>query len=106
MTKISMKGRYRCHGLFARFVWQELFNIYRSNDGDLSNMDNMLCDLYTLTQEFEKYKSFTLYWGFDGEYTYITSFLNALNENVVKIEWDIDKYEVTISPASTIYANS
>ena len=32
-------------GYIARVIWQQLFVIYRSQGGDLDNMDSLLCDL-------------------------------------------------------------
>jgi len=55
-------------------VWQELFNIYRDGGGDLSEMDNLLCDLYSLERELEKNRSIDLYWIFDISFTTIVGF--------------------------------
>jgi hypothetical protein len=39
---------------YPRMVWQELFNIYRAEGGDLENMDNMLIDLKECELMFDK----------------------------------------------------
>lgn len=60
---VDLRTRYS-RELYARDVWQKLFDIYRQNGGNLTKMDNLLCDHSTLIREFEKYKDFTFYWHF------------------------------------------
>lgn len=78
---IDLRFRMYSTKLYSRLVWQELFNIYRENGGDLSNMDSLLCDLYTLERWFDNIKNLPirksvnpLYWRFVGNFTDISDF--------------------------------
>lgn len=63
--EIVVDLRTRCSTeLWARDVWQKLFDIYRQNGGNLAKMDNLLCDHSTLIRKFAEYKDFTFYWHF------------------------------------------
>ena len=59
-------------GLLARLVWQELFNFYRENDGNLNKLDSFLCDLSLLKGHFERKQSanFSLIWVCDPKSGY------------------------------------
>lgn len=79
---IDLRGRINSPGLYARLTWQQLFNIYKEEGGDLTHMDALLCDLGILTRWFAgEYKDYqgniykgSLYWSFDGSWTTIQDF--------------------------------
>ena len=51
MTKtIDLRARLASPGLYARLVWQEIFNWYRASGGNLDRMDNLLVDLGVIQQ--------------------------------------------------------
>lgn len=57
-----------------RMLWQALFDIYRENGGDLSNMDNILIDFRNCRKCFYKRlshenDSHTFLWGFHRKFT-------------------------------------
>ena len=51
----------------AKLIWQELFNVYVKYGGNLSHMDNMLCDLSHIQQFVEKKYPFPFCWTFHQE---------------------------------------
>ena len=63
MIEIDLSYRYECNKLYARIVWQALFDIYRNGGGDIEHMDSILWDLFILARTF-KYGNFILYWSF------------------------------------------
>ena len=53
-VEIDLKGRPSCERLWARLIWQQLFNFYRAAGGDLNHMDNMLVDYPTIAGLIEE----------------------------------------------------
>lgn len=104
---ISVKSRSWGARLFSRLVWQELFNIYRQGNGDLSNMDNLLCDLYTIERHFKVKPDrlgdaigtdFDLYWRFDRELTETSSQADTyVNDACYKISFNRDSQKIIIT---------
>lgn len=66
--------------LWARKIWQILFDIYRHNGGSLNHMDSLLCDLRILAKHITKVRQLdgqipTLYWSFGSNgYTSLTTY--------------------------------
>lgn len=59
MIEVSVSGDEI--GVASRRLWQELFNIYRKEGGDLGHMDNLLIDLDCCLRMFKNKESrFTL----------------------------------------------
>lgn len=54
---IDLDHRWNSIKLYARLVWQVLFNEYRV-DGDMDQMNSLLCDLYTIQDYFERQSAF------------------------------------------------
>ena len=59
----------------SKVIWQELFNYYRSQDGNLNQMNDFLCDLSELERLIEAGTP-AMYWDFDKEkgYTNLSDF--------------------------------
>lgn len=95
---IDLTTAYVCDKLYSRKVWQVLFDLFRSTGGDLQNMDNMLCDLYTLERLFSK-GSFVQFWHFNNGYTSMQAF-NDPEETCYRIEFNADNSDVVIERAS------
>jgi hypothetical protein len=95
-TSIDLKTAYCCDKLYSRLVWQKLFDVYRSNNGDLTYMDNMLCDLYTLKRKIAE-GSFVSYWFHsDRGYTTMADFADPA-ETCYRIEFIADDMVVLIT---------
>jgi len=94
---INLKTRFTCNKLYSRLVWQKLFDLYRSAGGNLTYMDDMLCDLYSLERYFES-GSFEVYWYFGCNFTGLQDFIDP-DETCYKIKYDADNCNVTISKA-------
>ena len=59
---IELRHRDSSFQLRSKLVWQELFNDYRNNGGNLACMHDLLCDLRNIEELFKTYKDFTFYW--------------------------------------------
>lgn len=88
-----------------RIIWQQLFDKYRQNGGDLSNMDNMLID-YTNIVDLYNIGPNSFVWGFNEHRTVLLrkSELNCPIEQFVTttvcdflflVEFDSFKVEIT-----------
>jgi hypothetical protein len=95
---IDLKTAYPCVKLYSRLIWQKLFDVFRTNGGDISLMDNMLCDLYSLNRYFES-GPFKVYWHFCSGYTVMQGFQEPNETNYV-IEYNADNNVVTIEELS------
>lgn len=97
---IKLQNKVHTAGLFARMTWQVLFDHYRNNDGDLNDMDSILCDFDILQKLFDealsKRQGFTRHWSFCRAYTEMADYgLIDLENNVLKIEYGNDKISIT-----------
>lgn len=52
MPKIDLS--YRMYECIPRVIWQQLFNFYRENCGDLGNLDNLLIDYENCKKFFDQ----------------------------------------------------
>ena len=93
---IDLRCRYYCPKLFSRLVCQKLYDIYSAGGGDLSHLDNLLCDLYSLERDFKTETAFTLYWHYQRDYTSMRSFRDTDDDEVYKISYLPDSDEVVI----------
>ena len=64
MSMIDLRYLYDSPGLYARQVWQVLFDHYREAGGNLDDMASLLCDLGILRRAFESDKNFHLEFEF------------------------------------------
>lgn len=78
---IDLSSSYESPSLVARKIWQELFNFYRERSGDLSNMDNLLCDYPIIIKRIEEaqraawsYRETYFWWAFAGWWTTIQDY--------------------------------
>lgn len=55
------------HSCRARLFWQTLFDMYRSNGGQLDRLDNLLVDYEYCKQVIDEDKSVKILWGFSLE---------------------------------------
>lgn len=79
---IDLKTRPYSPSLYARLLWQELFNYYIENGGNTKQMDSFLCDLITFQKLMSKQAGASTFWWvahFETGYTDIQmdSFLCA-----------------------------
>lgn len=112
---IDLRGKSWSARYFSRLVWQRLFECYRTGGGDLTNMDSLLCDLYTLERYFSpdhkmsgdspelnshpvSWANFTIYWCFVGNYTEITyyPYFGSDSTCYYKIEFVREQQKITI----------
>lgn len=56
----------------SRLIWQVLFDEYKALGCNLTNLDSLLCDLYTLERCILAEKEFFICWYCDGKYTETT----------------------------------
>lgn len=103
VASIDLRYRDQNAGLFARLVWQVLFEVYRGGTGDLSRMDSMLCDLKMLERRFEDRKNFTLYWRHNEDFTDLIDY-REWNYHQLEITYNhVNRtVEITGHPAKTI----
>jgi len=106
--EINLMGRVWSNKLFARLVWQVLFNYYRTNGGDLNEMDSLLCDLYILQDAFStdtppneepRELGFHLEFDFGGS---ITDLKPSLPCPMLVIDWVVEYVESEWSSSSMI----
>jgi hypothetical protein len=64
LTHCSQDVKYH-----SRLIWQELFNEYVRLNCDLTKMDSLLCDLYTIERCLRERETFELYWYTDNHWT-------------------------------------
>lgn len=62
--KVSLSKGSRDSKYISRIAWQMLFNVYREQGGSLDDMNEMLCDLYTLESWVNRYMytGVPIYW--------------------------------------------
>ncbi len=68
---IDLKHGSRDRKYVARLITQRLFNFYREGNGDLDDIDNILCDYAFICNLLEKVDSIKFRWGFYREITYL-----------------------------------
>jgi hypothetical protein len=106
LTEIDLHHRVNCPKLFARLVWQVLFNEYREFGGKLERMDNLLCD-YDLLQTyfggwFKTYgeRGLHLRWSFGGDITDLepeSEYCSPLDSEWIDIRFDPQAFKVYFS---------
>lgn len=63
MLAINLSGSLPSPSLYARKLWQQLFNIYLERGGQTSHLDSFLCDLYSFEKEFKAGWNEPMCWG-------------------------------------------
>ena len=84
-------------GPMVRLVWQELFNIYRDGGGDLSKMDNLLCDLKKLKNHIKENNELDLWWGFNTDGWTNTTHYRGYLRMPYHIKWSKQFDRITIT---------
>lgn len=97
LAEIDLRCRIQSPNLFARLVWQVLFDYYRNNGGDLNEMDSLLCDLEILKNVFKADSSATEDFHLEFEFgvSGITNLKQKLPNPALIIERKGDKIFVT-----------
>lgn len=110
ITKIDFKTNVHDVKLFARMIWQALFNEYHKNKGNLYNMDSFLCDLDTIERQLNNFFEnvglerescnklvlYVFYWNFHSKsgqtnlYDYCED--GAENQYAITIHYKHDSY--------------
>jgi len=96
--EIDIRSRSHDVDFHARLAWQELFNIYRENGGNLSAMDSLLCDLSVIAQRLRESlrNEVVFYWHFGrGGLTDITD-TNEGDESACKVVFDDERQTIVI----------
>lgn len=55
---IDLWGCVESSFLYSRMAWQEIFNLYAKEGGDISNLSDLLADLKYFTEDFEGNENF------------------------------------------------
>ena len=98
MITIDIKYKEQNPDLLSRLIWQELFDEYRRAGGDLTRMDELLCDLSWLAKQISFGKSH-LYWKFNCcGFTEATLTLGPFPSEYYCIEIDYGCSKITIRP--------
>lgn len=62
LTTIDLRHLDSSPKYHARLIWQKLFDMYRE-ECDLTNMDNMLCDLFFWADQIEQNEEVKVHWS-------------------------------------------
>jgi len=99
---IELNHRDISKKLWARLVVQVLFDEYRNNGGDLSRIDNLLCDYDIIREKFQKWESsyykdvlvsdIVFWWTFGGDLTDIYEY--KPDEAAVKVVFNCVEFRV------------
>lgn len=94
LKKIDIRTNMLSYGLFARMIWQKLFNYYLEHSGNTTKLDSFLCDLRIMERMLEA-GTHTFYWqcDFNSGWAEITIYESAYIRNV-KITFTRD--EITL----------
>ena len=102
---INIKSRCRSPGLLSRIIWQELFSEYRRGNGDLGNMDSLLCDLIAISAVIQSSRAtiehkakdvVKFFWRFDREYTDIITYASTDTDYYcINIDFIHDEIEIS-----------
>jgi hypothetical protein len=81
--KIDLSHRSRHPSFIARLIWQDLFNYYVEQNGNLKDMDSFLCDL-SIFEHFIEKRQEKIYWNCDPEsgYTDVQEYAEPYKHNV------------------------
>jgi len=97
---IDLSSNINSPKLYARKVWQILFEYYQNNNGDMKDLDNLLCDYDRLAKTFKegKGKNIILYWSFIGCTTTMAgSYIDSLvDEDYLRIKCAFSEDKITI----------
>ena len=76
MKTVNIRGTV--HSVKPRTLWQQLFNFYRENGGDLDNLDNLLVDFNNCRELFNSQDR--LFWK-------TTKFVWGLRDDGMSTDW-------------------
>jgi len=92
-------------GLLSRLIWQELFSEYRMGNGDLGNMDSLLCDLDIINTMIKSayatidditHHMIKFFWRFDRGWTDIITY-TGIDTNYYCVNIDFVTQQIIIS---------
>lgn len=94
MKTIEFKKGSKEYKYIARKIWQELFNIYKESNCNLTNLDSLLCDYYVIESLCKEHRTELkgFYFSFDCNKSWTSLFTGVKIPTDYKIQltdgWD------------------